>query len=50
MRLYRLTSRTSLVLAWFDLWVGAYWDRDARRLYLFPVPCVGLRIDFSEER
>ena len=23
---------------WYDLWVGAYWDRLKRKLYLAPLP------------
>jgi hypothetical protein len=25
---------------WFDLWVGAYWDRVGRMLYVCPLPTV----------
>lgn len=35
-----------LLLAWYDLWVGAYWDRAKRRLYILPLPCVGVVISF----
>jgi hypothetical protein len=49
MREIRISRRLRMVLAWFDLWVGAYWNRNAKRLYLFPFPCVGLRIDFGLE-
>jgi hypothetical protein len=24
--------------AWYDLWVGAYWDRKGRVLYVCPLP------------
>lgn len=34
------------VFAWYDLWVGAYWDRRARRLYVLPLPCIGVAIEF----
>jgi len=34
------------VFAWYDLWVGAYWDRSLRWLYLLPLPCVGIVIQF----
>ena len=36
-----------LIFAWYDLWVGAYWDRTHRRLYVLPVPCVGFVIQFA---
>lgn len=38
------------MLAWYDFWVGLYWDRDQRRLYVFPFPCVGVRIDFGKKK
>lgn len=34
------------IFAWYDLWVGFYWDQTHRRLYVFPIPMVGFRIDF----
>ena len=34
------------VFAWYDLWVGAYWDRKNRRLYLM-IPMVGLVVTFG---
>ena len=33
------------LFAWYDLWVGAYWDRKQRKLYLLPLPCVGIVIE-----
>ena len=37
------------IFAWYDLWVGAYWDRKQRRLYILPLPCVGIVISFGHE-
>ena len=37
-----------LIFAWYDLWVGAYWDRVHRRLYVLPVPCVGFVFQFAK--
>lgn len=36
------------IFAWYDLWVGLFWDRSKRRLYVFPVPCLGIVLDFGE--
>lgn len=35
------------IFAWYDLWIGAYWDRKSRRLYLLPLPCIGIVISFE---
>lgn len=43
----RTTAR--LIFAWYDVWVGAYWDRRNRRLYILPIPCVGIVIEFEED-
>jgi len=33
-----------LFLAWYDMWVGAYFDRKERLLFICLLPCVVLRI------
>lgn len=40
--------RVRPIFAWFDLWVGVYIDRPARRVYVFPVPCLGIVIERKE--
>ena len=39
-----------LIFAWYDFWVGAFWDRRRRRLYILPLPCVGIVIQFTEAK
>jgi hypothetical protein len=36
----------NIVCAWYDLWIGAYWDRRTRKLYILPVPCLGIVVGF----
>lgn len=37
--------RIKFLFAWYDLWVGIFWDRKKWQLYVFPVPCIGVQID-----
>lgn len=37
------------IFAWYDCWVGAFIDRPKQRLYLFPLPMLGVVIDFGQE-
>lgn len=32
----------TLVVAWYDCWLGTYWDRDQGRLFVLFVPMLGL--------
>jgi len=38
-----------LIFAWYDFWVGLFWDAKKRRLYFFPVPMVGFYLDFGNK-
>lgn len=34
------------LFAWYDCWVGIFWDSRKRKLYILPLPCVGLVFEF----
>lgn len=39
--------KIEFLFAWYDLWIGAFWDSKKRRLYILPVPCCGVVIQFA---
>jgi hypothetical protein len=32
------------VFAWYDIWVGMYFDRRSGYLYVLPLPMVGIKV------
>lgn len=38
------TRPTKIIFAWYDFWIGVYWDKKNRYLYIFLIPCIGIRI------
>ncbi len=39
--------KVGLVCAWYDIWIGAYWDRKNGRLYLLPLSMLGIWVEFA---
>ena len=37
------------LFAWYDMWIGAYWDKNKRRLYILPLPCIGIYLEFPHD-
>jgi hypothetical protein len=33
-----------IFFAWYDMWIGAYYDRMLRELYICPIPMVCIHI------
>ena len=37
--------KAKIIFKWFDFWIGLFWDKKHKSLYLFPIPTVGVKID-----
>jgi hypothetical protein len=44
--MYKMKFR--LFFAWYDLWVGMYWNKKKRTAYLCLIPMVCLKIAFGQ--
>jgi hypothetical protein len=40
--------RVRPLFAWFDLWIGVFVDRPRRRVYILPIPMVGIVIEWPK--
>lgn len=37
-------------IAWYDMWIGAFWDAAKRVLYVCPLPCLLLKFSFGTNK
>ncbi len=48
MRIYKF--EISPIFAWYDFWIGMFWDQKKRVLYILPFPMVGIKILWKDEQ
>lgn len=34
------------LFAWYDLWIGVFIDAGKRRVYILPLPCIGIIVEY----
>ena len=39
--------KAEIIFAWYDFWIGLFWDRKKHWLYIFPIPMVGIVLKFA---
>lgn len=50
MKIKPLGIKVKFLFAWYDLWVGFYYDRHRAHLYFMPIPMFGIIIKFPQRR
>lgn len=40
--------KVKLIFAWYDLWIGFFWDKKKSWLYIFPLPTLGIILKFKD--
>jgi hypothetical protein len=40
--------KVSIFFAWFDLWIGAYYDQKKRTLYFCLLPCCVIKLELAQ--
>jgi len=41
--------KIKLIFAWYDLWIGLFWDKRKKWLYLFLIPMIGIIFQFEKK-
>lgn len=41
--------KISFIFAWYDLWVGFFYDKKKNWLYILPIPMVGIILKFKQK-
>ena len=44
----RKKMKVRIIFEWFDFWAGLYYDQKKNILYFFPIPMLGIAINFGQ--
>lgn len=44
-----MLARLSFFFAWYDLWVGAYFDQESKVVYMCPFPCFVIKFAYGRK-
>jgi hypothetical protein len=39
--------KIKIIFAWYDFWIGLFWDKKKKWLYIFPIPMCGIVFQFN---
>lgn len=38
--------KVKIIFRWYDFWIGLFYDRKESALYFFPIPMLGMKLEF----
>ena len=41
--------KVKLIFAWYDFWIGFFYDKDRKWLYVFIIPTIGIIFKLKEK-
>lgn len=44
-----IPKKVTGLFAWYDLWIGVFWDSQKGKLYVLPIPCLGFVLHYGTE-
>lgn len=42
-------KRVKFIFAWYDMWIGVFVDTKKKRVYILPIPTLGIVIQYGNE-
>jgi len=42
--------KVKLIFAWYDFWIGIFYDRSKKWIYVFLIPMIGFVVNLSGRR
>ena len=42
--------KIKLIFTWYDFGIGLFWDKKKKLLYFFPIPMIGLVLNFEKSK
>lgn len=38
--------KVKVIFAWYDIWIGIFIDKTKKKVYIFPIPMIGIVVNY----